>query len=51
MRGKKRIYKSIIESRIIHGAEVWQIIEKDMEKLLAAEMDFLRKCRKTRLEK
>lgn len=49
---KKRIYKSIVESVMIYGAEVWDVSKKNKQKLLATEMDFLRRsCRKSRLER
>lgn len=48
---KKRIYKSIVESVMVYGAEVWDVSETNRRKLLATEMDYLRRsCRRSRLE-
>lgn len=41
---KFRIYKSMIESVALYGAEIWQLPEQQKRKLRALEMDFLRRA-------
>ena len=35
----------------MYGAEVWQISNREINKILATEMDVLRSARKSRLER
>ena len=49
---KKRIYKSMVQSVVVYGSEVWDLKQRNTGKLLATEMDVLRRsCRKTRLDR
>ncbi|PSN49421.1 hypothetical protein C0J52_23133 [Blattella germanica] len=46
------IYKTIVESIVLYGAEVWEIPKKSENKLKAMEMDFWRRsCSVSRLER
>lgn len=48
---KKRIYKSIVQSIVTYGSETWEITQRNKERLLAVEMDALRRsCRVSRLQ-
>lgn len=46
---KIRIYKSIVESIVTYGAEVWETTEQMKKKLLAMEMGYWRRCCKLTL--
>ena len=49
---KLLIYKTIIQSILTYGAEVWQIPNREQNKILATEMDVLRRsARKSKLER
>ncbi|XP_054257537.1 uncharacterized protein LOC128982603 [Macrosteles quadrilineatus] len=49
---KKRIYKSMVQSVVLYGSEVWELKQRNTGKLLATEMDVLRRsCRKRRLDR
>lgn len=49
---KIRIYKTLVESIMTYGAEVWELSEQLKRRLLAAEMGFWRRCcRLTLLDK
>ena len=49
---KLYIYQTIIQSILVHGAEVWQIPTRERNKILSTEMDVLRKsARKSRMER
>jgi hypothetical protein len=49
---KLYIYQTIIQSNLMHGAEVWQIPNREINKILSTEMDVLRRsARKSRLER
>lgn len=49
---KTLIYDTIVKSTLTYGSEVWQINKAMERKLLATEMDFLRRAaRKSRLER
>nr|CAI5853376.1 unnamed protein product [Callosobruchus analis] len=49
---KNRLYKSLVESVMLYGAEVWDVSKRNKEKLMATEIDFLRRsCGKSRLER
>lgn len=49
---KRMIYKSIIESTVTYGAEVWDITARNKQRLGAMEMDFWRRSAgKSRLDK
>jgi len=49
---KLHIYQTIIQSILMYGAEVWQIPTRQINKILATEMDVLRRsARKSRMEK
>ncbi|PSN48631.1 hypothetical protein C0J52_12701, partial [Blattella germanica] len=49
---KRMIYKTIVESIVLYGAEVWEIPKKSENKLKAMEMDFWRRsCSVSRLER
>lgn len=49
---KKHIYKSVVQGIILYGAEVWDMNSINKRKLLATEMDYLRRsCRRSRLER
>lgn len=49
---KMRIYKTIVQSVMTYGAEVWDLSQVNRKKLLSTEMDFLRRsCRRSRLER
>jgi hypothetical protein len=49
---KNRIYKSMVQSVVLYGSEVWDLRQKNVEKLLATGMGVLRRsCRKTRLDR
>lgn len=41
---KIRIYKTLVESIMTYGAEVWELTEQLKKRLLAAEMSFWRRC-------
>lgn len=51
---KLQIYKTVIQSILTYGAEVWQISTREQNKILATEMDVLRrsagKSRKERVK-
>ena len=45
-------YKTIIQSILVYGAEVWQIPTREINKILSTEMDMLRRsARKSRMER
>jgi hypothetical protein len=49
---KKRIYKTVVESILLHGSEAWEITKRDKQRLEAVEMDFTRRsCRVSRLQR
>src|SRR5215510_8052064 len=49
---KLHIYQTIIQSILMYGVEVWQIPTRQINKILATEMDVLRRsARKSRMEK
>ena len=49
---KLYIYRTIIQSILVYGAEVWQIPTREINKILSTEMDVLRRsARKSRLER
>ena len=49
---KLYIYRTIIQSILVYGAEVWQIPTREINKMLPPEMDVLRKsARKSRMER
>jgi hypothetical protein len=49
---KLYIYQTIIQSILMYGAEVWQTHTREINKILATEMDVLRRsARKSRLER
>ena len=49
---KLHIYQTIIQGILMYGAEVWQIPNREINKILATEMDVLRRsARKSRLER
>ena len=46
------IYKTIIQSILMYGAEIWQIPTREINKMLSTEMDVLRRsARKSRIER
>jgi hypothetical protein len=45
-------YQTIIQNILMHGAEVWQINTREINKILSTEMDVLRRsARKSRIER
>jgi len=49
---KLYIYQTIIQSILVYGAEVWQIPNREINKILSTEMDVLRRsARKSRMER
>jgi hypothetical protein len=40
---KLYIYQTIIQSILMYGAQVWQIPTREINKILSAEMDVLRR--------
>jgi hypothetical protein len=49
---KLYIYKTIIQSILMYGAEVWQIPTREVNNILCTEMDVLkRSARKSRMER
>lgn len=49
---KRRIYKTIVESIMLYGAELWEVSKKNENKLKAVEMDYWRRsCCVSRLQK
>ena len=49
---KKRLGKAIVESVVCYGCEVWLLKTEEQRKLLALEMDYLRRsARVSRLQK
>ncbi|XP_044766695.1 uncharacterized protein LOC123322749 [Coccinella septempunctata] len=49
---KKHIYRSMVQSVALYGAEVWDVSQINRRKIMATEMDFLRRsCRRSRLER
>ena len=49
---KLYIYRTIIQSILVYGAEVWQIPTREINKILSTEMDVLRRsARKSRMER
>ncbi|KAJ9581815.1 hypothetical protein L9F63_003884 [Diploptera punctata] len=49
---KKRILKSVVESMMTYGAEGWTLVEGQKTKILAVEMDGIRRsARVSRLER
>jgi heterodisulfide reductase subunit C len=49
---KKRINKTVVQSVMTCGAEVWDVSRKNRDKLLATGMDCLpRSCRRTRSDR
>jgi len=46
------IFRKLIQSTLIYGAEVWQIPTREIKKILSTEMDVLRRsARKLRIER
>ena len=46
------IYRSIVQSVLTYGAEVWDVSAKNKNKLLSTEMDYLRtSCRLRRVDR
>ena len=51
-RTKQLIYKSILESIVLYGSEVWTMNQQHANRLTAVEIDFWRKpARKSRTER
>jgi hypothetical protein len=49
---KLYIYQTIIQSILMYGAKVWQITNREVNKILSTEMDVLRRsAKKYRIEK
>jgi hypothetical protein len=49
---KERVYKTMALSLTMFGAKAWDINSKNRNKLLAVEMDYLRRsCRRTKLDR
>ena len=49
---KRLLYKTIVESTLIYGSDVWSITERNKKKLKAVEMEYWRKsCGLTKLDK
>jgi len=49
---KLYIYRTIIQSILVYGAEVWQIPTREINKILSTEMDVLRRsAKKSRMER
>ena len=49
---KLYIYQTIIQSILMHGAEIWQIPTREINKILSTEIDVLRRsARKSRTER
>jgi len=49
---KLYIYQTIIQSILVYGADVWQIVTRETNKILSTEMDVLRRsARKSRMER
>jgi hypothetical protein len=49
---RKRIYKTVVESLLLYGSEVWEITKRDKQRLEAVEMNFMRRsCRVSRLQR
>ena len=42
-KNKTTIYKTIVESIVTYGSEVWEVSKKNCSRLLALEMDFWRR--------
>ena len=40
---KLYIYQTIIQNILVHGAELWQIANGEMNKILSTEMEVLRR--------
>jgi hypothetical protein len=48
---KNTIYKFMVHSVVLYGLKVWDLRQKNVGKLLATEMDVLRRiCSKTMLD-
>ena len=46
------IYKTIVQNILTYGSEVWQILNRELNRILATEMDVLRRpAQKSRLER
>jgi hypothetical protein len=49
---KMRIYKSIVQSVMLYGSEIWDLSRDNRKKLMSTEMDFLRRSAgRSRLER
>nr|CAI5864969.1 unnamed protein product [Callosobruchus analis] len=49
---KKRMYSSLVQSVTLYGSELWDVTKASKNKLMATEMDFLRRsCGRSRLER
>lgn len=48
---KKRIYNTMVKSILTYGSETWEVTKRNKDRLLATEMDFLRRsCGVSRLQ-